>query len=49
MNVLEPAAFNAESQYFSPLLYKKFHGFADNNQEGGGSIKQGVQLRPNRS
>jgi hypothetical protein len=30
INVLEPGAFNAESQYFIPLFNKKFHDFADN-------------------
>ncbi len=34
INVLEPGAFNAESQYFIPLLMK-FHDFADNNSQEG--------------
>jgi len=34
INVLEPGAFNPESQYFIPLFNKKFHYFADNSQKG---------------
>ncbi len=33
INVLEPGAFNADSQYFIPYLIK-FHDSADNIQEG---------------
>jgi hypothetical protein len=33
INVLEPGAFNADSQYFIPL-FNKFHDFAANSQEG---------------
>jgi hypothetical protein len=36
INVLEPGAFNPESQYFfiHTLCLIKFHDFADNSQEG---------------
>jgi hypothetical protein len=41
INVVEPGAFNAESQYFIPLFNRisypyliEFHDFADNIQEG---------------
>jgi hypothetical protein len=44
MNVLEPGAFNAESQYFIHPSLIKFHDFADNNQEGM-KHQMGVQLR----
>jgi hypothetical protein len=33
INVLEPYAFNAESQYFIPW-FNKISDFADNSQEG---------------
>ncbi len=32
INVLDPGAFNPESQYFIPL-FNKIHDFVDNNQE----------------
>jgi hypothetical protein len=35
MNVLEPGAFNAESQYFITPSLIKFHDFADNKQPRG--------------
>jgi hypothetical protein len=45
INVLEPGAFNAESQY--PYLIK-FHDFANNSQEGT-KHQMGVQLSPNNA
>jgi hypothetical protein len=42
MYVLEPCAFNAEFQYFIPLVNKKNYDFAHNSQQG---MKQHHQMR----
>jgi hypothetical protein len=47
IDVLEPGAFNAESEYFIPL-FNRISWLCEQNPNRGWSIKWGAQLMPNR-
>jgi hypothetical protein len=50
INVLEPVAFNAESQYFIPL-FNKISSLCGQHPRGdeASNVGGGVQLSPNRA